>query len=57
MFIISPNAAGLPGLVFSLIIDVIILYFINTPPVIAWFKGPGGKGLFGSVGQPKVNIK
>lgn len=48
MFIVTPSTASVPGLVFQLIIDVIILYYINTPPVIAWFKGPGGKGLFGS---------
>jgi hypothetical protein len=47
MFILTPSLSGVPGLVIQLIIYVLILYYINTPPVITWFKGPGARGLWG----------
>jgi hypothetical protein len=47
MFILTPSLSGLPGLLIQLIIDVLILYYINTPPVIIWLKGPGARGLWG----------
>ena len=47
MFILTPSLGGLPGLLIQLTIDVLILYYINTPLVIIWFKGPGARGLWG----------